>query len=64
VLLLTKYWCVWMAATIEMLNLDLAAANSLLPSLPGDKDPLSHWAGREICILPHSCVDHSTVVAT
>lgn len=51
-------------ATIEMLNLDLVAANSLLTSLPGDKDPLVHWAGREICILPHSCVDHSTVVAT
>jgi len=50
--------------TIELLNYDLMAANTLLAKLPGDKDPLAHWAGKEICILPHSCVDRSTLVAT
>lgn len=47
--------------TIELLNYDLWASNSLLPKLPGDKDALDHWAGNEICILPHSCVDHGKV---
>ena len=56
------------AATIEMLNYDLLAANSVLEENTGkklaDKGSLAHWAGKEICILPHSCVDHATVVAT
>jgi hypothetical protein len=64
VMLCATYLCGGVTATIEMLNFDLMAANSLLPQLPGDKDPLAHWAGKEICILPHSCVDHSTLVAT
>lgn len=67
-----RVWCVvWVdgwAATIEMLNYDLLAANSVIEEDTGsklaDKAPLAHWAGNEICILPHSCVDHATVVAT
>ena len=35
----------WRSGTIELLNYDLMAANTLFAKLPGDKDPLAHWAG-------------------
>mmetsp|Transcript_48667 Transcript_48667/g.152787 ORF Transcript_48667/g.152787 Transcript_48667/m.152787 type:complete len:200 (-) Transcript_48667:29-628(-) len=44
-------------ATIELLNFDLKAAISALSQPLGDKDPLAFWSGRQVCILPHSCVD-------
>merc|ERR1719183_1829946 len=41
--------------TIEMLNFDLVEANEV-HNVTGDKDGLVHWAGKDVCILPHSCV--------